>query len=694
MSGEPLEISHVKSGCGVFGVLRKRGAPPISPEVALAGIECVRYRGSRFGAGFGLVRTGPQSRRIKAFAASDEVAEELRRELQQRIGKVELIGSEYASDGKIYASYVFEPVDEQDHRSLRRSIGAVNRAFSRPTIRARIYSWGRYVEVFKGIGYPSDVYELYSLSDKVEAADLWISHTRQPTNSPGRLPIWSHPFASGEWAIVHNGDVSSFGANMEFLSSLGADSFVGTDSEVIALLLDYLTSEIGLKLEEACRALVNPFEGSEDTLTGQQLSALRGAQLDGPFSVVAGFSDGNEAFMVVLVDRFKFRPIVVGEDENYFYAASEEAQIRRVSPNARVWTIEPGGYMIASTDRGLIRPGRRARELFMRFSSSVRHPTPTGVVIDALGLNHSRINSLLRDLAVRGCEEVSLINVSGQRYIGVGVDRPLKVKIHGTPGNCLANFNDCVDFEVFGSVQDDVGDVMHGGSVVVHGDARDVLGQALQGGYVFVKGNAGNRCGIQMREYSHKRPYMVIGGTVDDYLGEYMAGGVIVVLGLGYEDSDLPLVGKYVGSGMVGGRILVRGEVPRDRIGYLPPREDVVQYLRGLKLDGELDDRTFRELISAQHLDYEILRERLAPDLLKRVGKLFEHKYFRRLRIEPVRLDAERFEDVCSVLREFGKRFSLEREVERALDGRFTLIEPLRGPTVDAVRRELPKEEG
>ncbi|MCS7094980.1 MAG: glutamate synthase [Thaumarchaeota archaeon] len=691
MSGEPLEISHVKSGCGVFGVLRKRGAPPISPEVALAGIECVRYRGSKFGAGFGLVRNDSQSRRIKAFAASDRVAEELRRELQQKIGTVELIGSEYASDGKTYASYVFEPLDEPDQKQLRRSISEVNKAFSRPTLRARIYSWGRYVEVFKGVGYPSDVYELYSLSDKVEAADLWISHTRQPTNSPGRLPIWSHPFASGEWAIVHNGDVSSFGANMEFLSSLGADSFVGTDSEVIAFLLDYLTSEIGLGLEDACKALVNPFEGSDDMLTGQQLCALRGAQLDGPFSVVAGFSDGNEAYMVVLVDRFKFRPIVVGEDENYFYAASEEAQIRQVSPNAKVWTIEPGGFMIASTERGLIRPGRRARERFVRFSSSIRPPSPTGVVVDALGLTYGRINSLLRSLAAQGCDEVSLINVSGQRYIGVGVDKPLRVKIFGTPGNCLANFNDCVNFEVFGSVQDDVGDVMHGGSVVVHGDARDVLGQALQGGQILVRGNAGNRCGIQMREYSHKRPYLVIGGTVDDYLGEYMAGGVIAVLGLGYEDGDVPLVGRYVGSGMVGGRILVRGQVPRDRIGYLPPREDIVQYLRGLHADGDLDTSTFQKLTSEQHLDYEVLRAHLPSDLLKRVGKLFEHKYFRRLRVEQVSLDGEEFEDVKSVLCEFGKRFSIEREVERALNEEFTLIEPLR---VTSVVREPQSEEG
>jgi glutamate synthase domain-containing protein 3 len=206
-----------------------------------------------------------------------------------------------------------------------------------------------------------------------------------------------------------------------------------------------------------------------------------------------------------------------------------------------------------------------------------------GETVDASELGYQQINRVLRECVQKGIREVSLLNVRGQRYIGVGVEGQLYVRIYGTPGNCLANLNESIDFEVFGSVQDDVGDVMHGGSVVVHGDARDVLGQALQGGTVLVKGNAGNRCGIQMREYSEKRPYLIVGGRVDDYLGEYMAGGVITVLGLGYEGTDVPVTGRSVGTGMVGGRIYVRGLVQRSHIGYLPPRRDVLQYLRGLR---------------------------------------------------------------------------------------------------------------
>jgi hypothetical protein len=630
-------------------------------------------------------------RRIKAFAISPDAERELRRELSARLGNVEPLGAENVGDGNGLRSYVYALPDDPGAQAVRRAVQDLNREFSKPSFRAHIYSWGRHVDVFKGVGYPSDVYQAYEIEKRLKGADLWVSHTRQPTNSPGRLPIWSHPFSSGEWVVVHNGDISSFGANMSFLESAGFRSFVGTDSEVIAFLLDHLTSTERLSIEEACRILVNPFEedGTDGSFQGMTVR-FRGARLDGPFTVVAGYSDGEDVYLAVLADRFKFRPVVVGEDENYVYAASEEAQIRAVSPNARVWTLEPGSFMLASSSRGVVMAGRRRVDLFVAPQASIAYPRPVGKVIDASELGYQQINRILRECAENGTREVSLLNVRGQRYIGVGVEGQLYVRIYGTPGNCLANLNESIDFEVFGSVQDDVGDVMHGGSVVVHGDARDVLGQALQGGTVLVKGNAGNRCGIQMREYSEKRPYLVVGGRVDDYLGEYMAGGVIVVLGLGYEGTDVPVTGRFVGTGMVGGRIYIRGLVPRSHIGYLPPRRDVLQYLRGLHLDGELDDATFARLSSCAHLDPETLSRHLPPDILRRVMKLFEHKYFRRLLVEERHLTDQEVRELGPVLRLFGRKFSMEREVENVLDDVFTVVRPAEAK----VQRPVVSEEG
>jgi glutamate synthase domain-containing protein 3 len=90
---------------------------------------------------------------------------------------------------------------------------------------------------------------------------------------------------------------------------------------------------------------------------------------------------------------------------------------------------------------------------------------------------------------------------------------------------------------------------------VIHGNAGDALGYAMRGGAIFVEGNAGYRTGIHMKEYKDTKPVIVIGGKVGRFLGEYLAGGLIVVLGIGAE--DVP-VGNFTGTGMHGGRIFIR----------------------------------------------------------------------------------------------------------------------------------------
>jgi glutamate synthase domain-containing protein 3 len=58
----------------------------------------------------------------------------------------------------------------------------------------------------------------------------------------------------------------------------------------------------------------------------------------------------------------------------------------------------------------------------------------------------------------------------------------------------------------------------------------------------------------------------VIGGTAQHFLGEYMAGGVLIVLGLQLE-ADERHPSRYVGTGMHGGVIYVRGRVDERFLG-------------------------------------------------------------------------------------------------------------------------------
>jgi glutamate synthase domain-containing protein 3 len=69
-----------------------------------------------------------------------------------------------------------------------------------------------------------------------------------------------------------------------------------------------------------------------------------------------------------------------------------------------------------------------------------------------------------------------------------------------------------------------------------------------------------------MKEYQGKRPVVVIGGTAQDFLGEYMAGGIIILLGLNLKEGENHRT-KYVGTGMHGGVIYLRGSIPNYHLG-------------------------------------------------------------------------------------------------------------------------------
>ncbi|MHA1608142.1 MAG: hypothetical protein ACTSWP_11555 [Candidatus Freyarchaeota archaeon] len=184
--------------------------------------------------------------------------------------------------------------------------------------------------------------------------------------------------------------------------------------------------------------------------------------------------------------------------------------------------------------------------------------------IDASKLSFRELNQRIRALAMDGASEIEVVNVNGQRYIGAGLRGNLTIKIYGTPGNDLAVFMDGPTILVYGNGQDGVCNTMNNGLVVVHGDVRDIPGYSMRGGTLLVKGNAGYRVGIHMKAYGESVPKIVIGGVGSDFLGEYMAGGVIVVLNLNDEESP---VGFYTGTGMHGGAIYIRGKVRESDLG-------------------------------------------------------------------------------------------------------------------------------
>ena len=172
--------------------------------------------------------------------------------------------------------------------------------------------------------------------------------------------------------------------------------------------------------------------------------------------------------------------------------------------------------------------------------------------VNAAGMDFQALNALLRqdwaDTEITGC--------LGQRFIGAGMGTR-KLRIHGIPGNALGAYLNGAEIEVFGNAQDAVGDTMNAGTILIHGSIGDTAGYAMRGGRIFVRGSAGYRAGIHMKEYKEHVPVLIIGGRAGSFLGEYQAGGSIVVLGL---EGKGPIVSNFPCTGMHGGRLFLRSD--------------------------------------------------------------------------------------------------------------------------------------
>ncbi len=136
-------------------------------------------------------------------------------------------------------------------------------------------------------------------------------------------------------------------------------------------------------------------------------------------------------------------------------------------------------------------------------------------------------------LTDNGDKHIELRNVCGQKFIGDALKGDVKIDIYGIPGNDLGAFMDGPEIEIHSNGQDSIGNTMNAGKVIIHGHAGDVIGYAMRGGKIFIKGDVGYRVGIHMKSYQDNVPYIVIGGCACNFFGEYMAGGVMVLLGLG-----------------------------------------------------------------------------------------------------------------------------------------------------------------
>lgn len=202
------------------------------------------------------------------------------------------------------------------------------------------------------------------------------------------------------------------------------------------------------------------------------------------------------------------------------------------------------------------------------------------MIIDAEQTMHFKLlNEKIREAE---SSDITIENCMGQRYIGSGLDKK-NITINGTPGNALGAYLNGSKIEVHGNAQDATGDTMNKGTICVHGNAGDATGYGMRGGKILVEGNSGYRSGIHMKAYKHKSPVLVIGNKAGSFLGEYQAGGLIIVLGLDTEPGEVP-TGNFCGTGMHGGKIFLRSELlPPDLPKQVVAREAAAEDLQQIE---------------------------------------------------------------------------------------------------------------
>lgn len=174
--------------------------------------------------------------------------------------------------------------------------------------------------------------------------------------------------------------------------------------------------------------------------------------------------------------------------------------------------------------------------------------------VNKMRINCEKMNSRqINEAIARLDEHVICTSCCGQRYIGVG-SRDKMIEIEGISGNDCGGLLDGSTLLLKGNAQEGLGDTMNGGKIIVHGHCGDICAYGMRGGKIFIRDFIGVRAGIHMKEYGTSKPLLMIGETAGDCLGEYLAGGKIIVL----NRSNVLDPVKNVGVGQHGGVIYIR----------------------------------------------------------------------------------------------------------------------------------------
>jgi glutamate synthase domain-containing protein 1/glutamate synthase domain-containing protein 3 len=170
----------------------------------------------------------------------------------------------------------------------------------------------------------------------------------------------------------------------------------------------------------------------------------------------------------------------------------------------------------------------------------------------------------------KGWKQFICYGYKGQRFCGCGLSKDsddVRIDVYDSSGDYLASGIDGLEIYVHGNAQDQLGQIMKRGKLVVYGDVGQTFMYGAKGGDVYIMGNAAGRPLINAVGH----PRVVINGTCLDYLAEsFMAGdplkggGFVVLNGIEFDDNanvidqSSPYPGSNLFSLASGGAIYLR----------------------------------------------------------------------------------------------------------------------------------------
>jgi glutamate synthase domain-containing protein 1 len=365
-TNNPHFDDKVIDACSIFGVMDTTGKSFSGKDVIRA-IANMHVRGNGLGGGFAVYGLYPKYADLYAFHVmylSREGKAETEDFLKQRFQvvcaeEVPTQPTEAIVNPPLVWRYFLE-VNHQESDMQSDDDYVVDRVMDINTgIKDTfVFSSGKNMGVFKGVGYPEEIAEYFGLEDY--KGYLWTAHGRFPTNTPG---WWggAHPFNILDWTVVHNGEISSYGINRRYLEQFGYHCTLQTDTEVIAYAVDLLIRKHGLPIEVVADILAPPFWSDIERRPPKEQELLRALRqvygsllLNGPFTVIIA----HQGEMIGLTDRIRLRPLTAGIKNRRLYLSSEESAIRLVCPDLDEAWIPMGGEPIIGSLEKPLQPGK------------------------------------------------------------------------------------------------------------------------------------------------------------------------------------------------------------------------------------------------------------------------------------------------------------------------------------------------